>query len=64
MNRRLCRYAASGLAVLAIGCESQPASPTPAPAPSPSAAAPGPASRKAARGDVPTLGPSLAPQKD
>ncbi|HEY2154489.1 MAG TPA: hypothetical protein VGH33_02590 [Isosphaeraceae bacterium] len=62
MNRRLCRYVASGLAVLAIGCEGQSPSPPPAPAPGPAATAP--ASKRPARGDTPTLGPSLTPLKD
>jgi hypothetical protein len=66
MNRRLCRYAASSLAVLAIGCEDQPPSPPPAAVPGPTTAAPAPApaSKRAARADVPALGPSLTPLKD
>ncbi len=62
MNRRVCRYLASILVLLAVGCEDQP--PNPPPSLAPGAATAAPASKRAARGDVPALGPSLTPLKD
>ena len=64
MKRHLCRYAASSLAVLAIGCEGKPTTPPSSPAPSPAASAPAPAPKPGARGEVARPGPSTAPLKD